>query len=217
MPRPRRQQSSAESGSPADSSGAATTAGMLRIIGGFHRSRAIRYTGDIRTRPMKDRVREAVFNLLGPDVKGMHAVDLFAGTGALGLEAISRGASGATFFERHFPTADLIVENAQTLGVTDVCRVIPANTLIQFRKSAPFDGPDPTAPWVVFCSPPYDLYVQQTAELMALLETIRQRAPARSWLVVECDERFDLGRLPGAEEWSERDYSPARIAMWRKA
>src|SRR5262245_7614130 len=64
----------------------------LRIIGGTLRHRKLLYSGDQRTRPMKDRVREAVFNLVGPDVVGQHAIDLFAGTGALGFEAISRGA-----------------------------------------------------------------------------------------------------------------------------
>src|SRR5437868_14777408 len=80
----------------------------LRIIGGSRRGRKLQYSGDVRTRPMKDRVREAVFNLLGPQIAGSHAIDLFAGTGALGLEAISRGASKATFIERHLPTAKLI-------------------------------------------------------------------------------------------------------------
>ncbi len=60
----------------------------LRIIGGQFRGRRLRYGGDPRTRPMKDRLREAVFNLIGPMVRGTHALDLFAGTGALGLEAL---------------------------------------------------------------------------------------------------------------------------------
>src|ERR1041384_3149877 len=89
-------------------------ASELRIIGGDMRGRKIGYHGDPRTRPMKDRVREAVFNLVESD--GVYAIDLFAGTGALGLEAISRGASGALFIERHFPTARLVEQNAQQLG-----------------------------------------------------------------------------------------------------
>jgi 16S rRNA (guanine966-N2)-methyltransferase len=55
----------------------------LRVIGGSYRGRRLHYTGDFRTRPMKDRLREAVFNLLGREVAGKHAIDLFAGTGAL--------------------------------------------------------------------------------------------------------------------------------------
>ena len=77
----------------------------MRIIGGKFRGRKLEYSGDLRTRPMKDRVREALFNLLGNAVEGKIAIDLFAGTGALGLEALSRGASRAVFIERHRPTA----------------------------------------------------------------------------------------------------------------
>src|SRR5687768_13415002 len=83
----------------------ASRAGKLRIVGGKFRHRLIEYSGDERTRPMKDRVREAVFNLIGPRVVGKRAIDLFAGTGAIGLEALSRGASHAVLLERHFPTA----------------------------------------------------------------------------------------------------------------
>src|SRR6476661_8043397 len=91
----------------------------LRIVGGSMRGRKLKYSGDLRTRPMKDRVREAVFNLLGTQVAGSHAIDLFAGTGALGLEAISRGAAMATFIERHLPTANLIQENASAIGIAE--------------------------------------------------------------------------------------------------
>src|SRR5438105_2010542 len=90
---------------PAGNDAAEETVVGLRIIGGSLRGRKLQYTGEARTRPMKDRVREAVFNLLGPSVTGSHAIDLFAGTGALGLEALSRGAARATFIERHFPTS----------------------------------------------------------------------------------------------------------------
>ncbi len=65
----------------------------LRIVGGQLRRRRIQYSGDPRVRPMKDRTREALFNLIGPIASDVYAVDLFAGTGALALEALSRGAS----------------------------------------------------------------------------------------------------------------------------
>ncbi|MDB4778044.1 RsmD family RNA methyltransferase [bacterium] len=65
--------------------------GKLRIVGGRFRGRQIEYHGDPRTRPMKDNVREALFNLVGGWVPGKAVIDLFAGTGAVGLEAISRG------------------------------------------------------------------------------------------------------------------------------
>ena len=71
----------------------------LRIIGGKYGGRQIQYSGEQRTRPMKNRVREAMFNLVGPWVKGTYTIDLFAGTGAVGLESVSRGSVGATLIE----------------------------------------------------------------------------------------------------------------------
>lgn len=183
-----------------------------RIIGGDLRGRKLLFTPDPRTRPMKERVREAVFNLLGPEVKDKHAVDLFAGTGALGFEALSRGAASATFVERHFPTADLLGQNAAALGLRDKVTVIPGNSLLWSKRLPPL----PAIPWVVFCSPPYDMYLQQETELLALLQTLLAAAPSGSLFAVETDARFELNRLPRAEEWQVREYPPATVAILRK-
>lgn len=189
----------------------------LRIIGGKFRGRKLRYDGDPRTRPMKDRVREAIFNLLGPSVRDSWAIDLFAGTGALGLEAISRGAARGTFLERHFPTAAVIRENAAMLGLTDQCEVIPSNTLVWIRQPATRElltsEIRQRQPWTVFCSPPYAMYGQQPDELVALLANLIQLAPAASRFVVEADGRFDLARLPEPGAWNVRTYDPAVVAL----
>jgi 16S rRNA (guanine966-N2)-methyltransferase len=192
--------------------GDAPQAAELRIIGGVHARRKLHYVGDPRTRPMKDRVREAVFNLVGPAVKGTHAIDLFAGTGALGLEAISRGAARATFFERHFPTADCIRGNISALRVEEACQVVAADTFLAFRRERDLGA----APWLVFCSPPYDFYVDRLDEMLALLRTLVGRAPPGSILVVEADARFDCDSLPGELRWDVREYPPARIAVGRR-
>lgn len=181
----------------------------MRIIGGKFRGRQLKYSGDLRTRPMKDRVREAIFNLVGPAIKGKHAVDLFAGTGALGLEAISRGAVRATLIERHFPTVKLIRDNIALLGLEDHVEVSAADTFIWLRQT------EITAdlPWVVFCSPPYDFYVDQQDKTLHLIETLHARAPVGSRLVVEADQRFDFALLPDADRWDVRRYSPAIVGI----
>jgi 16S rRNA (guanine966-N2)-methyltransferase len=184
-----------------------------RIIGGALRGRKLIYAGDPRTRPMKDRVREALFNRLANAVKGKHALDLFAGTGALGLEAISRGAAGATLVERHFPTAEIIRQNAAALGVESICTIMPANTLLW-----PNRWPElPPAPWLVFCSPPYSFYIENAAEMFALLIGLIDRAPAASIFCVEADERFDFNQLPQADQWDVRSYPPAHVGIWSKS
>src|SRR5919197_1050681 len=134
----------------------------LRIIGGKLRGRKLQYSGDLRTRPMKDRVREAVFNLLGPSVVGSHAIDLFAGTGALGLEAISRGAARATFIERHYPTCEVIKQNIAALGMQERATVVFGDA---FRWSESF-RPEGDTLLTVFCSPPYDFYIERQQEML---------------------------------------------------
>ena len=160
---------------------------------------------------MKDRVREAVFNLIGPSVRGLHAIDLFAGTGALGLEALSRGAATATFVERHFPTAATIQRNVAELGVADRATILPANVLLWSRRM-----PDlPSGLWLVFCSPPWDLFVNERDAMLALLDALIDAAPPASQFVVEADERFDLRLLPRPDEWQIRAYPPAIVGILR--
>jgi 16S rRNA (guanine966-N2)-methyltransferase len=182
----------------------------LRIVGGSLRGRKLAYSGDARTRPMKDRVREAVFNLLGAWVEGSHAIDLFAGTGALGLEALSRGAAKATFIERHLPTANLIQQNAAALVVTDRVEVVFGDA---FRWTADFQ-PDPNQPLTVFCSPPYDFYAERKEAMLGLIGRWIEVCPPGSQLVLEADERFDLSSLPQPDAWDIRSYSPATIGVF---
>lgn len=161
---------------------------------------------------MKDRVREAVFNLLGPDVKGSHAIDLFAGTGALGLEALSRGAAQATFIERHYPTAKLVEENIAALQIATPTKVIFADAF-GWTKNFQRTGDEPLT---VFCSPPFDFYVDRQAEMLTLVARWIEMGPVGSQIVVEADERFDFGTLAGAGSWDVRQYLPAVVGIFEK-
>jgi 16S rRNA (guanine966-N2)-methyltransferase len=184
---------------------------LPRIVGGSLRGRKLLYSGDPRTRPMKDRVREAVFNLIGTDATGKHAIDLFAGTGALGLEAISRGAAKATFIEQHFPTADLIQKNIQQFEISQPCVIVPGNTFIWAKRAADLG----IEPWIVFCSPPYVFYVDRKMEMLEMICGLIDRAPPASVFVVEADERFDFSELPQADAWDVREYPPATVGILR--
>jgi len=158
---------------------------------------------------MKERVREAIFNLLGPAVQGKHALDLFAGTGALGLEALSRGAARATLFEQHFPTAEIIRQNVATLDVGDRTQIVTGDVFLWQRHQGEL-GPEP---WCVFCSPPYDFYVQRSERMLQLIGELMQAAPPESLFVVESDNRFDFRTLPDAEHWDVRPYPPAVVGI----
>ena len=184
----------------------------LRIIGGRFRGRKLRYGGDPRVRPMKDRVREAIFNLVGPAIKGKRAVDLFAGTGALGLEALSRGAAQATLIEQHFPTAAIIRENVATLDVQQLTQIVTSSVFI-WQKRDPSLGPTPC---VVFCSPPYDFFVDRTEAMLGLIGGLMRAAPDKSIFVVESDGRFDFELLPDPDAWDVRTYAPAVVGIHTK-
>ena len=212
----------------------------LRIIGGSFRASKLRYHGDPTTRPMKDRVREAIFNLIGTEAKGSHAIDLFAGTGALGLEALSRGASSATFIERHIPTARVVEENIRALDVGDRTELLMTSAFLWGKRDLPKwksesrkpDKKDPptfhfphaelSPPWLVFCSPPYVFFVDRQQEMLDLITAIIEHAPVGSIVVVEADSRFDFERLPGhiaqkkeRDGWDVRSYPPAVVGVLR--
>jgi 16S rRNA (guanine966-N2)-methyltransferase len=213
------------SGAPPDS--------QLRIIGGQFRGRRLRYHGDPVVRPMKHRVREAIFNLISTESAGRHVIDLFAGTGALGLEALSRGATSATFIEKHVPSSRIVAENIATLGVEDRAQLLVTSAFLWSKRDLPSVGtrdgstapgaqsavPPREAPWLVFCSPPYTLFVDRANDMLDLIAQIQRHAPPGSTLVVEADERFDFSPLIGdnSAAWDRRTYPPAVIGIWRAA
>jgi len=204
--------------SPKKAEGADEGIAGVRIIGGALGGRRLEYSGDQRTRPMKDRVRESVFNLVGPIAAGTHAIDLFAGTGALGLEALSRGAAYATLIERHYPTSQLLKQNARALGIDDKCEVVFGDAFLWARKhvaSSPASNLN-SSPWLLFCSPPYDFYLSRQPEMLELITSFWSAAPMGSLLVVESDERFDFTLLPRPEQWDVREYPPARVGLAKK-
>ena len=168
---------------------------------------------------MKHRTREAIFNLVSTECDGKHAIDLFAGTGALGLEALSRGAASATFIEKHVPSARIVESNIRTLGVEDRAILLVTSAFLWGKRDLPAaaaGGP----PWLVFCSPPYAFYNERQEELFDLIRRIQEHAPAGSILIVEAEAPFDMGVFHSDEnsdlrKWDVRAYSPAIIGIWR--
>lgn len=120
----------------------------IRIIAGTLRSRLIHVPDEASLRPTPNRVRETLFNWLRDDLNGAHCLDLFAGSGALGFEALSRGASSVTFVEKVPRIMHYLKKNAEDLKLTDA-KYMQADTLVFLKKSppTPFD--------IVFIDPPY--------------------------------------------------------------
>jgi 16S rRNA (guanine966-N2)-methyltransferase len=127
----------------------------MRIIAGTYRSRILKSLKGQALRPTSDRLRETLFNVLGDDVEGARFVDVFAGTGAVGIEALSRGAREAVFIENHGPAAALIRQNLDSLGIRSGATVLPLDALrglerLDAQQQSTKPGYD-----FVFVDPPY--------------------------------------------------------------
>src|SRR5690242_14016 len=115
----------------------------MRIIAGTFRSRHLKPLKKLRIRPTSDMLRETLFNILGPGVSGARFLDLFAGTGAVGIEALSRGASDIVWVEQHRGAVQLIRENLALLEIKQSARLLHLDALnaiarLESERSAPF-------------------------------------------------------------------------------
>ena len=192
----------------------------VHIIGGTFRGRRLEYHGDPTVRPMKHRTRESLFNLISTECGERHAIDLFGGTGALGLEALSRGAVRATFIEKHVPSSRVIEANIRLLGVEDRTNLCVTSAFVWAKRdleAAAADG----VPWLVFCSPPYVFFRDREEEMLDLINRIRTHSPVGTILLVEAEDPFDFDLLrgdPSGEEyqaWDVRSYAPAVVGVRR--
>jgi 16S rRNA (guanine966-N2)-methyltransferase len=157
----------------------------MRVVAGSARGRRLEGPTGAGTRPTTDRVRESVFNALGSriDLNGARVLDLFAGTGALGIEALSRGAAEAVFVEADRNAASTIRRNLAVTGLASRGKVVTQRAEVWLRSSD-----TPPAFDVAFCDPPYafdgwDLLLGALSARLAVLESDRPLAAA-GWAVV---------------------------------
>jgi 16S rRNA (guanine966-N2)-methyltransferase len=156
----------------------------VRIVAGAARGRRLVVPGGTDVRPTSDRVREAVFNALyslDDAVTGATVLDLFAGSGALGLEALSRGASRATFVESNRLAAEALRTNIATVGVADSATVVRADALRWLGEAPHFD--------IAFLDPPYDFdgwdgLLSRLRAGLAVIESDRDIGPPEGWGLV---------------------------------
>ncbi len=147
----------------------------MRIIGGIYRSRRLEAPPGLKTRPTSDRLRETLFNVLAPRMMGAAFLDLYAGSGAVGLEALSRGAAKVTFVERAPAALKILRHNLEQLrieGGYEVRAEAVAGFLRSLAKSTPKSMPHavpvPGRYEVVFLDPPYDAIEEYSATLALL-------------------------------------------------
>ncbi len=182
----------------------------LRVIGGDMRGRIIHYHGEEFTRPMKDNIRENLFNILGKAVKGAICFDMFAGTGAMGFESLSRGAVSAVLVEQNRQAVKFINKTADTLDIQSRLRVVTGDS---FRLAGNLlEPPRDDTPWIVFLCPPYILWEESLEQLNHIIQLTLDNAPPGSVLVAETEKKFDATKLPPGE-WDFREYGGTRLAF----
>ncbi|QDT04666.1 Ribosomal RNA small subunit methyltransferase D [Rubripirellula lacrimiformis] len=188
----------------------ATKPTKLRIIGGHMRGRTVVYHGEEFTRPMKDNIRENAFNILNRAAKGAKCFDLFAGTGAMAFESISRGAISAVMVEQNRRAARFVRETTESLGIESKVKIVTADT---FRIAGELLGPpeDETA-WLVFLCPPYILWHERLEDLNAIIRSVLVNAPPGSVLMVETEKTFDQDLLPPGD-WDRRTYGGTTLGF----
>jgi len=181
----------------------------MRIIAGIFGGRRLHPPRGSAIRPTADRVREAVFSIIGPAVAGAEVLDLFAGTGAMGLEALSRGASRATFVDQSCHAVRLIRLNLELCRVSDQARVIHGSVNQVIRRLA---GQQETFD-LIFIDPPYGRdFIQQCLALLG------QVVRPGTLVVAEHGSRKPLPLQ--VEEWSqtvERHYGDTTVSFYMSA
>lgn len=181
----------------------------MRVISGKSKGRRLRTIPGDSTRPTADRVKESIFNLLGPTLQGVQVLDLFAGSGALGIEAISRGAKTVVFIDNNFRAIQVIKENIESCGFQSEATIHHLNAkqaLNQLKEEGQlFD--------LVFLDPPYNN--QQYEEIiLTILKNNLLTEKAR--VVVEYDYKLSLPSEIGMLSLIKNNkYGDIKIAIYQ--
>jgi 16S rRNA (guanine(966)-N(2))-methyltransferase RsmD len=188
----------------------------MRVIAGIYRSRILNSLKGLELRPTSDRLRETLFNVLGSGVAGSRFIDLFAGTGAIGIEALSRGAAEVVFVENHAPAATLIRRNLALLGIRQGTTVL-ANDAIRGLQVLASGKKRVGSPYhYVFLDPPYAA-AKDYARVLESLGLGNLLAPG-GVVVAEHRRNFELPDETGALEcYRVLKQGDAALSFYRRA
>jgi 16S rRNA (guanine(966)-N(2))-methyltransferase RsmD len=184
---------------------------QIRIVAGSLRGRKLTCEVGPNLRPTPQMVREALFSILGNAVPGRPFFDVFAGTGAVGIEAVSRGASSASFVERDFRLIDDLERHLKAFRLEEA-RIVRADVYRWVER-----WPPPAEPVNVFLSPPFADLEHKVDDLLTLVGALQARLYPGSVLVLQAEKTDLLDRLPDRERWDERRYGRNHLLFWVKA
>ena len=184
---------------------------QLRIIAGSLRGRKLDCVVHEDLRPTPQMVREALFSILGNAVPERPFFDIFAGTGANGLEAISRGASEAIFLERDVRLAADIDKHLKKFEVVPLAKVFKADVYRWAERWIP-----PSTPVNIFLSPPFADLETRVDDFLALVRLLMTKVAEDSTITVQGETGFSETQLPDPEAWDVRKYGRNMLFVWVK-
>lgn len=181
----------------------------MRVIAGKYRGRKLKSPPSIQTRPTSDRLRETLFNILAPRIEGTRFLDLCAGTGAVGIEALSRGAARVIFVDRSRKMSALIAANVESLEVTNATEIATTEALEFLRRhlkhQEPFD--------IIFFDPPYA--EDYEAVLGFIAEHAAEILQADGIVIVEHHKKKLLSDEPPLERYRELKQGDSILSFFR--
>jgi 16S rRNA (guanine966-N2)-methyltransferase len=184
---------------------------QVRIVAGSLRGRKLTVVVHAGMRPTPQMVREALFSILGNAVPDRTFYDIFAGTGVVGLEAVSRGATAARLIEKDPRQVTDIQKYADEFGIGDRVQVLKADA---YRWAERWLAPrDPVN---LFLSPPFPDLSEKGDEFLALVSLLLEKAAPESVLTIQAEDGFPLDRLPNPGAWDLRTYGRNLLAFFVK-
>jgi 16S rRNA (guanine966-N2)-methyltransferase len=184
----------------------------IRITGGTRLNRRIISPPKNTIRPASDMIRQAVFNMIGDLIKSAVFYDVFAGTGIVGMEALSRGAERAYFIELDRKHVLLIRKNLTLARFGPEAAVRQGDAFVWARHFAPESGRV-----IVFLGPPYPLCMKDKPKAMQMVEDVASRLDDDDYLILQYPREIDPSELPLNEHWvRHRHYGKTRIGIWTK-
>jgi 16S rRNA (guanine(966)-N(2))-methyltransferase RsmD len=179
----------------------------LRIIGGKARGRRIKAVPGDSTRPITDRTKESLFNIIGQDIENASFLDLFAGTGSVGIEALSRGAKYARFIDILRPAVEIIKANLETTGLKESAQVFQADSLHYLRKP-----PDRSFDYIYIAPPQYK---EMWKKAMVLLDQHPGWFSNDSWMIAQIHPiEYEALQLDHLTQFDQRKYGSTLLLFY---
>jgi 16S rRNA (guanine966-N2)-methyltransferase len=184
---------------------------QIRIVAGSLRGRKLSCTVNPNLRPTPQMVREALFSILGHAVPDRPFFDVFAGTGVIGLEALSRGARAVFFVERDLRLIGELEQHIEQFGVAAEARIIRGDVYRWIERWRP-----PAEPVNVFLSPPFADFTRRLDEMLELLQLIQSKIHKDSVLILQSESTAALDELAPSGDWDIRRYGRNELWFWVK-